>query len=170
MLLRKTSLFVMLGVGVLAGAVYFVYSCSNPADRVKVTVRGLTAETYFVSLVSESVGVVQNMPWYPRHVLGPFTMHPAGCSWSYHNGPVPLGNDWNACVQWRRGERYGVVTRAKDLSWCVTWFAPESATIIGALPLLGGGQANFDLALGKTEPLPERLVQSLELTEVLAPD
>src|SRR6185437_3210373 len=97
----------------IAGAVCLgMYLFFNPSDRVKVTISQLRRVTVFISFVSESNGVMQNIDWYPRSELRiPFTMRPSESVWSSLELKEVPKIDWDAYVKWQLGERYGVVTR-----------------------------------------------------------
>jgi hypothetical protein len=66
---------------------------------------------------------------------------------------------------WKEGRRYGVVTRDKDKHWSVTWLEAAAVPLESRIILLGGGQAAFDIARGRTEVFPHAKVKALGLDE-----
>ncbi len=161
-------------VGCIAACVLVLLCCGelvrtvHPPDRVSVAATGLPRDTYYASLVCQSGGVVQNLDWYfPSEIGVPYTGHPASCIWSYAAGDRdPPRIDWAAYVRWRDAERYGIVIRRKRGPWEVTWFEAAQVPVRGRVPLLGGGQATFDLSRGKMVPLAAQEVEHLGLAGV----
>jgi hypothetical protein len=156
---------VILGViamSVVAGLIFFVYTCNNPRDRVNVEIDRVPADVSFCCAVCETGGVRRTMKWYLWH-LGPFTMDAASCSASYRFGPGPIKAD----VEWQFGERYGVVTRSTDGQWRITWFDADTVPIKGRNVLTGGGKVIFDLSIGQTEQLTDDQVSALGLRDVI---
>lgn len=144
-----------------------IYQALNPPDRIKVTTSQLPPDTVFISFISESNGIQQNMDWYPKGEIGiPFTMRPSRCVWSsleYKEPPKII--DWDAYVKWQWGERYGLVTRNKGGKWKVTWFKAKDLTITRHWPIIGNGEAFFDLNKGVTIDMPNDKVRALGLHE-----
>jgi len=90
------------------------------------------------------------MDWsLPGTLSGPFSMHPAKCVWSWYPN-----QETEYHVDWRFGQRYGVVTWGSDFKWLITWFDAKDIPLAGRTTL-GGGAASFDLSKGTTSPLRE---------------
>jgi hypothetical protein len=131
----------------------FVLQAFDPPDRVRVFVSSIPKGIDFLSLATSTDGEAISLDWSPAGELRlPLTIHPADASWSYRN-PWPPSIEWHAYVHWRRGQRYGVVTRTVDGQWQVAWFDADEVPLLGKRWLLGGGRAKFDLAGRKAEPL-----------------
>jgi hypothetical protein len=156
-----TSVFLIAGAVCLGMYLFF-----NPSDRIKVTISQLPRDTVYISFVSESNGIMQNMDWYPRsETRVPFTMRPSESVWSSLELKKAPEIDWDAYVQWRCGERYGVVTRTRSGSWRVTWLKSKDVPIKAHRFIIGNGEAYFDLNKGKTIILQEEQLRDLRLLE-----
>jgi hypothetical protein len=163
---KRVVVWASLLVAVAAGA-FWGYRSFNPPCRVRVHLATIPVGTDFACLVADDGGAMRTMDWSPSSELSiPFTMHPADCGWSYQNPDRPKV-DWHAYVRWQPGEQYGVVTKGTDGTWRVTWFQAEAVSIPRLRWFFGCGEATFDLALGRTVPLPAEQVQTLGLAKVV---
>src|SRR5262245_1454938 len=100
-----------------ANVIFINVSCFQ--ERVKVRIRNLPVGTTFACVVSEEDGAPQIMEWRVGSILGTSKMHPAKCTWSFQNPENPKV-DWDAYVDWRTSDRYGVVTQDQTGAWRVT--------------------------------------------------
>ena len=144
-----------------------IYLALNPSDRVKVTTSQFPPDTMFISFVSESNGILQNMDWYPRsELMLPFTMRPSESVWSsLEFNETPKMIDWDAYVKWRWGEKYGLVTRDRDGNWRITWFLPKDVPIKRHWFIIGNGEAHFDLNKGTTTHFSQEKLMELSLDQ-----
>jgi hypothetical protein len=147
---------ILMGLLIVAVLVYFVYSCQNPSDRVRLYATNIPRGTDFLSVAALRGGRLHSMAWSPKHIFDPMTMHPADCSWSHLIHPNNPQVDWAAYVRWQWGDRYGIVTRDTEGNWRITWFDISTVSLEGHKPLLGGGEVRFDMSQGVTEPLTDR--------------
>jgi hypothetical protein len=165
--LKKSSIIRSITIIILIMGVVIIgiHSFLNPHDRIRATVSNLPPNTQFVSLVSETKDGLQNMDFYPRsELIIPFTVHPSEWIWSR---PIHDANSgkifWSAYVQWRRGDRYGVVTMAGKEIWLLTWFSANDVPITEREFLLSNGAAHFDMSNGNTIVLTNEQRQRLNL-------
>jgi len=157
--------FGCLGLVLAAAGALYVYgfiSC-NPSDGVLATFRNIPAGTVRLSVVVESHGTLDNMHWLIQYGVGaPFPKRPGALDFHELEPPV---HDVTWYVQWKQGDRFGVVVQRDDRSWWVTWFDADAVPVSDQTPVLGGrGRAIFDLNNGRPEPFPLEKVKDLGLT------
>lgn len=169
--LNKYSTLISVLAVILACLAAFLgpYLLVNPRDRIRVNISRLPPDAIYVSLVSEANGTLQNMKFYPRSELYiPFTMHPSGCTLCDARFRDPSKTiEWSVPVEWRWGERYGLVTMDRGGTWRVTWFAANDVPFKGHWLILGNGEAYFDMSKGNTTILLEEQRKELRLEYAL---
>jgi hypothetical protein len=126
------------------------------AGRVRVHVEHLPPDTTFCSVASEGDEGLRSMHWYSTNGLVTTEIHPSDHFLSYID-PDTANPMLPSCVVWRKGQRYGIVTRDITNVWRITWFGPD-------VRQLGG--ANFNLAQGVAVPLTPQQVKELGLDKV----
>jgi hypothetical protein len=142
---RRTAVKVAGAVSLLALALclLWAYRWWRPADRVVVTVTHIDPSTRFLCLVADTPHGPEPM-WWSLRKLGPFTMHPRGCTASLFD-PEWDGTQTTRGVSWLDGTRYGVLTCDQDGRWWVFWFTPEEVHLRGRYWVVGGGEASIEL-------------------------
>ncbi len=142
---RIVLLFVVAGLAMGSLKVYLFFS---PADRVAVSVHGLPPNTRWLCLIAETATEPVALGWYRTKVY-PFVVSPPGSTLGrFEKDPFV---DW---VQWRNGQRYGVLTRTLDREWKVWWFDVPDVPLRGRLWILGGGRVELQLTHGRRPETP----------------
>lgn len=152
-------LLLLLSCGSGTLAIWSLHPCRN---EVQVTIKNIPVGTNHVCLIAESQGTVEGMDWTVRMIF-PHDWSP-DASWGLVDAKQPLLLIRN--VVWKHGDRYGVAQRRIDGSWVVTWFAAEAVAPRNKECFAPGGEAVFDVSIGRTEPFPVQRVQQLRLQEM----
>jgi hypothetical protein len=137
-----------------------LYLWLNPADRVAVTVTRIDPSTRLLCLIAETPDGPRAM-WWSLEKVGPFAMHPSGCSVSHYNPESNRGSVTRR-VSWRDGRRYGVLTRDEDDAWWVYWLGPDDVHLEWRHWPGRGGRAEIRLpAKGHAGPAPVEFLDGL---------
>jgi len=146
----NAPLVLTFALSVTASLALWFYLWWNPRDWVEVTITNIPADAVLIGVVSEHNGLPEEMNCYFAKV-GPFTMSPERFG-PIENKGRPKAWDYRHAVQWRFGERYGVVTTGAGQARSVTWFDAADVPLRGRNFVTGGGEVVFDLSKGVIEP------------------
>lgn len=139
------SLVTILTAATILVAIWYFLVCSP--KQILITVADLPKETRYASIIVElDDGEMQNMMWLVRApTVLPFrkAMHPARCSFSLYYGDCEgMGVESEHCVEWKDGQKYGVITMDQQSRWNVYWFRNDEVSITG-LSLFRQGTVNL---------------------------
>jgi hypothetical protein len=134
---------------------------------VDVDIANIPIGVYFVAIVAESeTAEIHALNYWPPSEGGPVTMPPERYIGSFRDPNGTSVGRLASWLEWRNARRYGVITRSKDGTWRITWFAASQIPIEGRHFILGGGRVRIDLSQGMSEVLPQEAIRELGFERV----
>jgi hypothetical protein len=139
----------------LFGSAYLLINAYYPSNRYTCLVKNIPPGTKYLSIVVETRGRIENVNYYlPPKILPPSTIPSPHCIWSYRDEKSPPSVQHR--IEFRRGEKYGVIVRNADGRWEIIW----SGSTIFDERSWGGKTLELDLKDGTVQvPQQEDLVR-----------
>lgn len=113
-------------------------------DRVDISVKHIPVDVEFTYLVA-SDGIDEHpMSWTVHNELGmPFELQPFKCVASFVDESEH--DEMNRTVKWKRGIKYGLVTKSRMETWRVHWFQESDLVATKGLVCFFHGKVAIDI-------------------------